>query len=1579
MLALPAPVEQSIRQATQRPVVYAELVTGLLDNPQILKSDWDASLAQLATQVVSEHSQTSDPPAMVQLAYPDPTRVEDGFKIYATQNLRTVRVSTGRGSGRTFEFDQTVGFPYQTIRISAGEQSGYDVPTIYLRLQRVGGTNTFPLRLDVYEFVTSDGDVAGDIGAYNSVNIFPSAEIQSSAIPTSMGDVAFTFSPPLVLRRGRQYALLLRPRDQSVTNSHLIDWEGYSGLGMVPYEQAGFGTFNIHQLGTLGGLAGEEGLELSVRIPVKTYVWDGTNTAYRDIKIDLGSTPTEAGYFDFAYRTPADTRVRFRAWSSATGAFAGEETQLGAADGHTQADDGHDGSVAHVHDGDVITDLKRYYKIRVEPLGTSTPANVTQSLLHTPSIHGVNVIFPSKKVRFCGGHTPILDALPAIKSIPTITSRIDLKGYSVPSQTLALELSDLGGYVFDVPTEVNLKNSLIEIRFGMLNGTAITSKDQLAPYFFGKVSDYSVQDGMLTLHCKPLTDDLALKIPPVDRRDPNTSLIPIDFSAGTHIIDALDRLIFTEGRTPRRYKHAQSFKDAKTYLANWLVKRRLSEQRDVREYVNELLEVIGHFLVTDEDGKLRLIRYPRSGNAVVTWGNDDLIPGTMQEPSFESSIINLCMALWGHPQPDGSDFSPEIRADFDAVSADAWAPGSQSVIFDRLIKGYWLPGKNPLSPTGGLGGDVMASQIVKRVVKHAANGIIRIRCQTTLRHYGVQVGDFIDLQTPVFVRKGYKGSIRPAQKFMAASKTVDLERGIISWELLEARDSNRPPLPAMSVTPLVGTAPFTINFDATGTTDPDSVGIAKYEWDIDYDGVNFQADYIGISGSHQYASGTAGRKVVALRVTDTDGATAIRTVIVRARVAPTAQISVVFQSSAVNSLNAVLSGIGSTSRSSEIVGYEWDLSYDAGQGFQVESTQPTVIVGVPLNSLTVALRVTDADGLVSTVVTMTLNGDTIGPAAPTAFSVVGVYRAIRLRWTNPTDGDFGWVNVYRSATNDSSTATKIASISGSGWEDTNVNVGQIYYYWLKASDVSKNESAFSQGQFAGVAGTAQAVGSTEGSTEVADNTITNPKVVDDTITPQKIKIGTRGISISGLEISAQTPTANTLYWTAGVIEYINDSGGTTAASITGSNALWSTGTLYLYWVKGASALSTTTDLATALGVNNVVLATYKGGTDLVINYGRPIVDGSDIVAGTITALGTVTTGILQNAAGTLVLNLNTGLFSVNLAGGLRVQAADGLRILNGGDLRVQSGGSLYLEAGGDLYLTDDATNPSEIRFRQGSDTSKYWRLAKDTTNDRLMLRWVGASNSGQLQFGSIASGEHPIADVSFCLSTTSFGGSDGIFLIVRKTGEGTSLGMFQVDAGASDSGGPDLRCGRVGAKFYLPYRSSAPESAVSADPGTLMFANDATIGLSPYFKESGSGNTGWRRMVISGQMREADLDWANADGLSQWTLVDAEVSQAFGGTPAWTTVRSYKVYLSDRENALEYIAQLRTDNGAQAAHVRLVVGANNGTDLSTTSTTYVFTSAGSVTVAGSGWVTVDVQLNGQSNTSYLRSLTVRVK
>jgi hypothetical protein len=173
-----------------------------------------------------------------------------------------------------------------------------------------------------------------------------------------------------------------------------------------------------------------------------------------------------------------------------------------------------------------------------------------------------------------------------------------------------------------------------------------------------------------------------------------------------------------------------------------------------------------------------------------------------------------------------------------------------------------------------------------------------------------------------------------------------------------------------------------------------------------------------------------------------------------------------------------------------------------------------------------------------------------------------------------------------------------------------------------------------------------------------------------TIDANKLTIGQRGVSIAGIEFEHNSPAINQVSWTAGNVAYVNDAGTSVSVAITASNITWASGTLYIYWVKGATTLSSSTLIATAMGVNNVVLASYRGGVDLVTEYGRTVIEGSKIktgsiqtsqlAAGSVSAdrlnvnslsaitanLGTVTAGLIQSANGKFVINLAAGSLTI---------------------------------------------------------------------------------------------------------------------------------------------------------------------------------------------------------------------------------------------------------------------------------------------------------------------------------------------
>lgn len=219
-----------------------------------------------------------------------------------------------------------------------------------------------------------------------------------------------------------------------------------------------------------------------------------------------------------------------------------------------------------------------------------------------------------------------------------------------------------------------------------------------------------------------------------------------------------------------------------------------------------------------------------------------------------------------------------------------------------------------------------------------------------------------------------------------------------------------------------------------------------------------------------------------------------------------------------------------------------------------------------------------------------------------------------------------------------------------------------------------------------------------------DTKIDGAKISAGTIAANAAVFGIRGIDgVESIQFEHNSPSTNKVSWTIGLLIYTDDTGATVKKTISASSATWNTGTLYIYYTQGANALSTTSSEITANGPNNIILATYKGGTSLIVNYGRTVIDGSVIKTGTITAtqadiasfkadiltansiigsmiqggtivgthiaagtltadkfnvtalsavtsdIGTMTAGKLQNAAGTMVIDLTNGFISLKVA------------------------------------------------------------------------------------------------------------------------------------------------------------------------------------------------------------------------------------------------------------------------------------------------------------------------------------------
>jgi hypothetical protein len=84
-------------------------------------------------------------------------------------------------------------------------------------------------------------------------------------------------------------------------------------------------------------------------------------------------------------------------------------------------------------------------------------------------------------------------------------------------------------------------------------------------------------------------------------------------------------------------------------------------------------------------------------------------------------------------------------------------------------------------------------------------------------------------------------------------------------------------------------------------------------------------------------------------------------------------------------------------------------------------------------------------------------GKNLPPGAPTLPFCTPIYRANRLRWTNPTDNDLDYTEIYSSTANDATTGALIGQSATASYLDDNLD-STLRYYWIRAIDLSGNAS-----------------------------------------------------------------------------------------------------------------------------------------------------------------------------------------------------------------------------------------------------------------------------------------------------------------------------------------------------------------------------------------------------------------------------------------------------------------------------------------------------------------------------------------
>ena len=142
---------------------------------------------------------------------------------------------------------------------------------------------------------------------------------------------------------------------------------------------------------------------------------------------------------------------------------------------------------------------------------------------------------------------------------------------------------------------------------------------------------------------------------------------------------------------------------------------------------------------------------------------------------------------------------------------------------------------------------------------------------------------------PARVRTFAAGAANPVQLQIGPGGDLfyaDFDGGTIRQVSFTA--ANQPPTAVATATPTTGTAPLTVQFDGSGSSDPDAGDTLAYDWDLDGDGQ--YDDSTAVAPSHTYTS--QGVYTASLRVTDNHaGSSTAAVTITVGNTAPTATIT----------------------------------------------------------------------------------------------------------------------------------------------------------------------------------------------------------------------------------------------------------------------------------------------------------------------------------------------------------------------------------------------------------------------------------------------------------------------------------------------------------------------------------------------------------------------------------------------------------------------------------------------------------------------------------------------------------------
>ena len=144
---------------------------------------------------------------------------------------------------------------------------------------------------------------------------------------------------------------------------------------------------------------------------------------------------------------------------------------------------------------------------------------------------------------------------------------------------------------------------------------------------------------------------------------------------------------------------------------------------------------------------------------------------------------------------------------------------------------------------------------------------------------------------------------------------------------------------------------------------------------------------------------------------------------------------------------------------------------DADIGYNSRFTSQRLFTIAPVTTgiaYSVRIRAINNIGVKSefAAIEYTSYGDVTPPALIDNSFIKSGYKQLILNWTNPSDADFDYVELYRNIVDNRVSAQKIGNVRGTSYVDAGLAINETYYYWVRSVDRSGNKSDYTP-MFAG--------------------------------------------------------------------------------------------------------------------------------------------------------------------------------------------------------------------------------------------------------------------------------------------------------------------------------------------------------------------------------------------------------------------------------------------------------------------------------------------------------------------------------